>query len=318
MNFQEFDIIQFLSSFTNPSSAISLGIGDDAALISAQNNKEIAISIDTLNVGIHFPQNTSPYDIGYKALAVSLSDMAAMGAEPFAVLLALSLPESDKKWLQQFAEGFFTLAKKYQVQLIGGDTTRGPLSISTVLQGWTPPGDALLRSGAKPDDLIYVTGTLGDAGWALKNLDQPNLDADLLSRLNRPEPRVEVGIALRSIASAAIDLSDGLAADLSKMLQASQVGATIHTDQLPLSRALKNRCSLAEAQQLALSAGDDYELCFTIAPQKQRDLQHIMKNLTTPIHYIGKINNDSGLKILDEHGNTVIPERYGYVHFQKD
>lgn len=305
----EFDIIErFFTKNTENSPYINLGVGDDAALISVSEEQELVVSIDTLVEGVHFPQQTSAYDIGYKSLAVSLSDIAAMGAAPISSLLSLTLPAVDENWLNDFSRGFFALAQQFRVPLIGGDTTQGPLTISTVVHGVVPKGHAILRSGAKVGDLIYVTGTLGDAGLALKMVKP---DDYLSQRLNRPLPRVSEGLGLRGISNSAIDISDGLVADLKKILIASKVGGVIYVDKLPLSTSLLKNCAKAQAWQLALSSGDDYELCFTVAKERQNDLEKKMTNITC----IGEIVAAQGLSILDSQSKPFSLNKEGYEHF---
>jgi len=298
---KEFELInKFLTKEAGKRDDVILGIGDDCAILRPSKNYDITVSTDSLVAGVHFPPNTAPYDIGYKTLAANLSDLAAMGAEPCWATLALTLPEINAAWLKEFCAGFFTLLKQYNMQLIGGDTTRGPLSLTAQVYGFLPKNKALRRSGAKPGDLIYVTGYLGDAGLGLQLPEKY-----FLQKLNRPIPRIKEGIALRDIASAAIDISDGPAADLGHILEQSNVGATIYTDDIPLSKELLTAVSKEQAIKLALSAGDDYELCFT-APQQRA--VHI------PCSKIGIIEEKLGLRILDHTGNPVILEQKGYEH----
>ncbi len=314
---QEFELIQFLSQHNSVNSPyIKLGIGDDAALTEIPFGFQWVSSVDTSIGGIHFPAETSPQDIGFKSLAVSLSDMAAMGAEPIGVLLALTLPDIQEAWLKDFATGFFELVNQFQVPLIGGDTTQGALSISTLVQGMVPCGQAILRSGAKPGDLIYVSGYLGDAGLALQDWRMHRLKDFLLqTALNRPQPRVALGLALRTLASSAIDISDGLAQDLKHILVASQVGARLQLEQLPLSELMRARLSKNEAQHLALNAGDDYELCFTINPCHQPELQKIVQQLNLPLTKIGEITTTPGIQFY-KHDQRVDMQLQGYQHFK--
>lgn len=302
---QEHDLIRrfFTRKSTDPN--VKLGVGDDAAIIQVPENLELVTSIDTMVCGVNFPESTSPEDIGYKALAVSLSDMAAMGAKPETVLLSLTLPEANEKWLTAFSNGFYECADAYNVALIGGDITKGPLSVTTTVNGFVPKNKAILRSGAKPGDLIYVTGNLGDAGLALQLLKENATDNLLLKTLNRPTPRVDEGIALRGIAHSAIDVSDGLATDLEKICVASHVGARVDINNLPLSKALTSLIDIQRAIELALTAGDDFELCFTAAPDKQCDHP-----------CIGKITDKKGLKLIDKDGKLVILTNKGYEHFK--
>ena len=313
----EFDLIHFLKQQNLVVSPyLELGIGDDAAIQNFPENYSLVTSVDTSIAGVHFPLETSASDIAYKSLAVSLSDIAAMGAEPIGVLLTLTLPEINQSWLEDFACGFFGLAKNYNLPLIGGDTTRGPLSISTIVQGLVPRGQALLRSGARAGDLIYVSGCLGDAGLALQEWQaQRPVKPIVLEALNRPKPRVALGLALRDMASSAIDISDGLAQDLNHILTASQVGAEIYLENLPLSESLLEQRSLQEAQSLALNAGDDYELCFSVDPKFSGRITELAQELNLPLTFIGKVTADLALKRYDR-GQLVedIPNS-GYQHF---
>ncbi len=321
MALSELDIIErYFTRKSGHDPALILGIGDDAALLRIPEAMELAVSLDTLVVGVHFPVETQPADIGYKALAVNLSDMAAMGAEPRWATLALTLPEANANWLENFSKGFFELADRYRVQLIGGDTSRGPLSISVQIHGLVQAGTALLRSGARPGDLIYVTGELGDAGLALllvqKKIGLPaEQTARLMMRLNRPEPRVEHGLALRGIASAAIDLSDGLAADLGHILEASKLGATLRLQDLPLSSTLSTMLEQAGGWGLPLSAGDDYELCFTVPRTNQNKLSKVMEQFSCRCTCIGVIEDTPGLRCRLPNGELFEPASSGYRHF---
>lgn len=317
----EFELIQYLAQAqTLQRDEVTLGIGDDAALLNIPDGHELVVSTDTLNIGVHFPEGSSAESIGYKSLAVNLSDIAAMGAEPIAVNLSLSLPEPDELWLKGFAAGFFALANRYNVQLIGGDITQGPLSISATIFGQAPRGQSIKRSNAQAGDLIYVTGTLGDAGAALLAL-QGELKLTgmqqkaLMQRLEQPEPRVEWGQELRGLASACIDVSDGLAADLGHILEQSKLGAIIYVDQLPISETLAECFDLAGGWSLPLQAGDDYELCFTIAETRQAELEALKSLQEVPITYIGIIEKRPGLHLQMPDGSmqTVAPK--GYEHF---
>lgn len=317
----EFDIIKnYFNTQTEHRQDVRLGIGDDAAIVSVPDGKELIITTDTLISGTHFPNNTLPYDIGYKALAVNLSDLAAMGATPAWATLAITLPNNDEAWIQSFCDGFFTLANRHQVQLIGGDLTRGALSITVQALGFTAKGAAILRSGAKPNDLIYVSGTLGDAGLALAFLQEKielnnTYQSALLLKLHRPEPRIAIGEALQGLAHACIDISDGLAADLTHILEQSQVGAILHVDQLPFSDELKHTLSHDDAIKLALTAGDDYELCFTVPPNKKAELEKNLSQL--PYHYtcIGEITEQAGLDLRYQDGKKYHGPQDGYQHF---
>ena len=317
----EFDIIQrYFTRKTNSDPGLMLGIGDDAAILHVPEGMELAVSVDTLVQGVHFPATTAPADIGYKALAVNLSDMAAMGAEPRWATLALTLPEADEHWLKNFSTGFFELADRHGVQLIGGDTTHGPLAITIQIHGLVPAGSALRRSGARVGDLIYVTGCVGDAGLALQALQKkatlsPDHLAQVMTRLNRPEPRIKEGIALRGIASAAIDISDGLAADLSHILAASGVGATLCLEDLPLSPALASVLSEVGGWNVPLASGDDYELCFTVPQEHQALLLDAIEQFSCPCTCIGVTESIPGLRCRLANGELFEPARTGYQHF---
>ncbi len=309
----EFDLISryFATKFPQRPD-VDLSIGDDAAICTIPPNMQLVTAIDTLVADVHFPLTTKPEDIGYKALAVNLSDMAAMGATPVWMTLALTCPEFNEIWLQRFSDGLLELAQLNQVSLIGGDTTRGPLTVTIQIAGLVPLNTALKRSGAKPGDNIYVTGTLGDAGLGLQVAKQQIVLSTLaekytLSRLNRPTPRLQIGQKLLKIATSAIDISDGLVADLGHILTASNVGASLQIDNLPLSDELLESVPYETAIELALSAGDDYELCFTIS-----------KSEILPIDscaYIGKIEDNLGLRCITKIGDIFIPKTNGYQHF---
>lgn len=291
-----------------------LGIGDDAAILRLQAKQELVVSIDTLVEGVHFFKSTDPYSLGYKALAVSLSDIAAMGAKPISALLSLTLPKADKNWLKHFQKGFFSLADQFKVDLIGGDICQGPLSLSSVVHGIIPQNAAILRSGAKPGDFIFVSGNLGAAAYAVyaQKYNMKKIPLSCLSRLNQPEPRVELGEFLRPFASAMIDISDGLIIDLKRILEASTVGATIFTEQLPIAEDLQKIVSPKQTLSLALSGGDDYELCFTVPEKHARKLA----KSPTPITCIGRVEKKSGLRILDAENKTLKLEDEGYEHFK--
>lgn len=322
MSISEFDLIQsFFNRAKHNRSDVIQGIGDDAAILQVPVGQQLVVSTDTLVAGQHFCENAAPADIAYKSLAVNLSDLAAMGAKPAWILLALTLPTADECWLKKFTQGFFPLLERFQCQLVGGDITKGPLSVTVQALGFVPPGKALRRSGAQPGDSIYVTGTLGDAGLALAYLQNkiafPFTQAQvtfLENRLYRPEPRIAVGLALRDMASSAIDISDGLAADLSHILSASQVGATIEMAKLPFSDSLRTLV-FEKACQFALSAGDDYELCFTVPKTGEIALQHNLDAIGCFYTHIGFINKDSSLLLKREDGSVFILKQTGFQHF---
>jgi thiamine-monophosphate kinase len=318
----EFEIItQFFAKHQHTQRAdVLLGIGDDCAILETPQDQHLLVSVDTLVSGVHFPLNTQPYDIGYKALAVNLSDLAAMGANPSWFSLAITLPGIDESWLAGFSEGLFSLAQQFNVQLIGGDTTRGPLSISIQAHGFAPKGRSITRKGAQPDDLLYVTNTLGDAGLALQHiLNHRELTPDVFfllePRLNRPMPRVKEGLLLRDYATSMIDLSDGLVSDLGHILKQSNVGAVVDVDKLPLSATLENAVGLDEAVKLALSAGDDYELCFTIPARRQEEMQHWLHKEHCDVHCIGHITAAKGLYFQQGAKRVALDMLHGYSHF---
>jgi thiamine-monophosphate kinase len=320
---KEFDLISRYFTDRGVSRAdVVLGVGDDSALVKVDPDQELAIAVDTLVAGVHFPLDTQAFDIGYKSLAVNLSDMAAMGAQPAWATLALTLPETEAAWLEGFAQGFFSLADANDVQLIGGDTTTGPMTVTVQIHGLVAQGKALRRSGARPGDLIFVTGTLGDAGLALRRLQAGGMatetDNNLLKRLNRPTPRVEIGRRLIAIATSAIDISDGLLADLSHILERSQCGAGVLLHEIPLSSDyLSLMRDSAECFTLAATAGDDYELCFTAPEEKLMELEAIAQALHCPIHCIGRIDAEPGLRCYDNEGQEVPMEQLGYQHFSE-
>ncbi|HBC57063.1 MAG TPA: thiamine-phosphate kinase, partial [Gammaproteobacteria bacterium] len=279
----------------------------------------LAVSCDTLVAGTHFPKRLDPELVGHKALAVNLSDMAAMGAVPKWATLCLTLPDANEDWLDGFSRGFFNIAAHFGVQLIGGDLTRGALCMSVQILGEVDPALALTRSGAQVGDLICITGTLGDAGLGLAAYRDEIRPADwirdyAIARLHAPTPRVAEGQALLGFASAAIDISDGLVADLSHILQSSEVGATLNCDRLPLSPALQS-LTKEQAHHWALSAGDDYELCFTIAPSFLQTLNQRWQSSWAPIHVVGCITEGESLTLQSETGEILSMREEGYTHF---
>lgn len=316
-------IARHFSQLTPDGEGVVLGIGDDAALLDVSPGHHLVVTSDTLIAGRHFPLQTAPFDIGWKALAVNLSDLAAMGAAPRWFTLALSLPQADMAWLTGFAAGLKALADRYRIALVGGDTTRGALSITITALGEVPVGTALRRDGARLGDWVCVTGTLGDAAAGLTLALQPAFDARasalaasssfLLSRLNRPEPRVRAGEALRQHAHAAIDLSDGLAGDLQHILEASGVGADLRLPMLPASPALLERFPIPETRfPLQVAGGDDYELCVCLPPDA---LDAAQAMLDVPLTPIGRITAEPGLRWLDARGAAVELAASAYRHF---
>lgn len=321
MPLSEFDIIrEYFERLQVNTDRVSVGIGDDAAVINTSSDEQLLISVDTLNIGVHFPELTTAYDIGYKALAVNLSDIAAMGGVPRWFTLAMSLPEANRDWLAAFTEGLSALATQYELDLVGGDTTRGPLSITIQIAGTVPHGQSLQRRGARVGDDIYVTGSIGDAAAALM-ICQGQLSADsqvnmrLLQRLNQPVPRINVGIALRGIANACIDISDGLAADLGHVLEASGVGAELILAQLPRSQAMiQLGLDEAQVQDRQLYGGDDYELCFTAAASQRETINALSRETGCPVTRIGTIIREPGL-FHDDATRQQPVLIHGYDHF---
>lgn len=312
----EFELIRAFFRRPATDASVRLGVGDDCALLAPPPGEVLAVTTDTLVAGRHFPETAAAFDIGWKALAVNLSDLAAMGAQARWVTLALTLPDSDEAFLRAFADGFFALADAAGVSLVGGDTTRGPLSLTITAMGCVPAGAALCRDGARAGDDVYVSGTVGDAGLGLRlELQQWVDDLDsaaremALARLRRPEPRLALGLALRGVASACLDVSDGLAQDLGHLLAASGVGAELELDALPRSAALAG-IDAGFADILALTSGDDYELLFT-APPSARDA---VAALPLPCTRIGGITAEEGLRFR-RHGQPVEMPVAGFTHF---
>ncbi len=317
----EFGLIgRFFASLGASREDVVLGVGDDAALLDPAPGHQLALAVDTLVEGVHFPASTDPFDIGHKALAVNLSDMAAMGADPAWATLALTMPRHDAEWLARFSEGFGTLARRFGVALVGGDTTRGPLTITVQVGGLVAPGRAMRRDGARPGDLVCITGTLGDAGLGLRlALGEATLGEGaeyFLDRLNRPTPRVEAGRALATIATAAIDLSDGLAADLGHLLEAGGVGATLDAARLPVAPEVKRLARERPWWRWPLTAGDDYELCFTVSPSRRGAMERALATCGCPVTIIGTIGAEPGLRITEGSTTVSFEERGGYDHFE--
>ena len=320
----EFAIIsRFFSDLAGESGAIDVGVGDDCALLKIPPGQRLAMSIDTVVEGRHFPASAAVEDIAYRAVAVAASDLAAMGATPLAATLALALPGADESWLQQFSRGLRAALGAFDLSLIGGDTTRGPLTITVQVHGLLPDDRALLRSGAKPGDRVFVSGNLGDAAAALA-MFAGELDVDpsqreyLYRRFYRPSPRLDLGCALLPVAASAIDISDGLLADLGHILECSGVGARVYVDRLPLSGALQSHSDRRSVVQWALTGGDDYELCFTVAEDCVSRLEAIAAQCDVSLTEIGEIVAGAGLQCLDADGEPVALETAGYQHFSEE
>ena len=329
----EFELIKrFFARDAMPTgSGVVLGIGDDCALLQPTPGMQLAVSSDMLVADRHFFQDTHPFALGHKALAVNLSDLAACGARPLGFTLALALPTAEADWLEAFSGGLLALADTYHCPLVGGDTTRGPLNICITVFGEVPPGQALLRSGAQAGDDIYVSGTLGDACLALRALKgQVHLPDAVLAqarkRLEQPSPRIALGLALRTIASAAADISDGLLGDLGHILERSGVGATVDTS---IAINLIAACALSTGAQAqfgsetppwdrlgcVLAGGDDYELVFTAAPNQRAAVSSAAQSCSTPVTRIGSIDAQIGLRLVDASGSAVVNRFASFDHF---
>ncbi|HEX5756992.1 MAG TPA: thiamine-phosphate kinase [Arenimonas sp.] len=313
----EFSLIDRIRARCIGRDDVVLGIGDDGALLQPPAGQQLVVSTDTLVAGVHFPEDTAPADIGWKALAVNLSDLAAMAAQPAWCTLALTLPGGDAAWLDGFLDGFLDLAARHDIALVGGDTTRGPLAVTVTVMGFVPAGQALRRDAARVGDEIWVTGTLGDAAAALRQWQVGvGMDADLRRRLDRPTPRIDVGLALRGLAAAGIDLSDGLLADLGHVLKASGVGAELQLAALPTSAALHALQHDDQARwPLQLSGGDDYELCFTAPPAHHDAIVAALSKVGPAAQVIGRIVAGSDLALYRADGNRWQADAKGYQHF---
>lgn len=363
----EFDLIELIRTRTaQPRGDVVLGIGDDAALVQVPAGQQLVACTDTLVEGAHFPVGTAPDDLGWKSLAVNLSDLAAMGATPAWAMLGLTLPQANVRFVESFADGFAELARRHTIALIGGDTTQGPLSVTVSAFGFVPAGEAairdqelrghelhgraLLRSGARAGDAVFVTGSLGDAAAALQLLRDSGLglrrqDAgsnigvadgpkgepqerrvcrdtaneharcELSLRLNRPAPRIAAGLALRGVASACIDVSDGLLADLAHLCESSGVGALVEADALPFSSAMLALFDAEERRAFALSGGDDYELCFTASVNRADRIAADFARMGLGAARIGRIVAEPGVQVRDANGDPVATPRTGWQHF---
>lgn len=314
----EFDLIA--RHFTRPAGNAVLGVGDDCALVGVSHGMDLAVSTDTMVSGTHFFPDVDPETLGHKALAVNLSDMAAMGAMPYWATLALTLPAVNDEWLAKFAKGFFDLAEEFGVSLIGGDTTKGPLTMTVTIMGEVPAGAALRRSGAKVGNDVWVSGHLGDAALAvahrrglLKLAEEDYMEA--VMRLYEPMPRVKLGQALRGLATSAIDISDGLLGDLGHICELSKVGATVESERLPVSAIGAKHIDSLEGLTAVAAGGDDYELCFT-APDNARDsIEDLTEVLGIPLTRIGQIRKGQGVSLLGADGKPITIDGRGFDHF---
>ena len=312
----EFEIIE--RYFKKKMKQTALGVGDDAAMIHVRNNYQLAISSDMLIENIHFLKNTNPSHLGWKSLAVNLSDIAAMGATPKWATLSISLPKINHAWLKKFSKGFFKCADKFGIDLIGGDTTRGPLSISITIMGESKKNEALLRSGAKINDDIWVTGQLGLASMGLANLQgqlklPPRIKMKCIRALEIPTPKTFLGSYLSRYANSCIDISDGLIQDLRHILKASKVGASLLLNDIPCEKFIHT----SKQYQFVLNGGDDYELLFTAAKKNRPFIKKIAKKTNTPVTMIGNITKKKALNILSEQGKSIKFNPKGFDHFAK-
>lgn len=315
----EFDLIR--RYFTRATPGALLGVGDDAALLKVNEGNILAVSSDMLVSGTHFFPDADPFLLGHKTLAVNLSDLAAMGATPRWATLAIAMPDINEAWLEKFSAGLFALAQQFGVELVGGDTTRGALNLCVTILGEVPASQALRRSGAQPGDEIWVSGQLGDAALALAHLQgRVHLsEAQYLAcapALHQPQPRVALGLALRGIASSAIDISDGLLADLGHILDASGCAAQLDFPALPVSEVLGDYLPRALGKQCVLAGGDDYELCFTAPRTYHMEILDIAKRTGLRLTCIGKIVAGHGCFVHDAAGNSINMETGGYEHFR--
>jgi len=317
----EFDLIKRYFSRKSLQNDVILSVGDDCAITSIPTGYQLAITTDTLVEGTHFLPSISPTDLAYKSVAVNLSDLAAMGATPAWVSLALTLPEIKEEWLAEFSQSLFAILDRYGVSLIGGDTTKGPLSITLTAQGFLPENQGLFRHQAKVGDWIFVSGFLGDSAAGLDLLLQNRKienesDRYFIQRHLRPTPRVELGLALRSFSCCSLDISDGLLADLGHILERSQVGAEIYLENLPLSRHLCTQYEQTQAEKFALTGGEDYELCFTVSEEKREEMEQVLSSQGIKVTCIGKIlPQTSGLNLLKNGEKVALPEHCGFDHF---
>jgi thiamine-monophosphate kinase len=316
----EFSLIE--KYFKRSIAQTDLGVGDDAALISVTPGCQLAISTDMLVVGTHFFEDCEPYHVGWKSLAVNVSDMAAMGANPKWVTLALALPDANEAWLAEFSRGFFACAHAFNIDLIGGDTTYGSLNISVTIMGEIEAGKALLRSGAEAGDEIWVSGILGSAAlglqYLLRNIELTKQEqVDCLRALHTPQPRVKLGLALSGLANSCIDISDGLLADLGHILAKSKLGAEVYLENVPCLPTIKSRLQEEEIKQAILAGGDDYELCFTAPSKERRKIEALSHHLNLPLTCIGKTTEAGVLDVFYEK-ELLSLKKIGYDHFAYD
>lgn len=312
----EFDLIRRYFTGLGNGPQLVLGVGDDCAIIAPPADSQLVITTDTLVAGVHFPHDCDAGALARRALRVNLSDLAAMGAVPLGIQLALTLPQADTDWLAAFSAGLAADCREFACPLMGGDTTRGPLAVTITALGTVPTGQALLRSGASAGDQLYVTGTLGDARAALEVMDASGAGGGILGqRYWLPEPRLAAGELLRGLASAALDISDGLVQDAGHIAAASGLGCQIQVSSLPLSKALTNGFERVVAETWGLTGGDDYELCFTVPPQHVAAIEHVLTGAGQTFTRIGEMVAGQGVHCVDSAGQAVAVEQGGYVHF---
>ncbi|GAB3110283.1 thiamine-phosphate kinase [Aestuariicella hydrocarbonica] len=319
MSLGEFELIKQYFQQQSGAPGVALGIGDDCALLTVPLGQQLAVSMDTSIADVHFPADGEPDLIAERALRVNISDLAAMGAEPLWFTLGLTLPDADPQWLQAFSQGLFRVAREYGIALVGGDTTRGKLSITIQVHGAVAEGKALLRSRASEGDQIFVTGPVGDGAAALavmkQQLSAASMMTDyLMERYYRPQPQVVAGQLLTNFCAAAIDISDGLVADLGHICEQSGVGADLHLERIPLSEAVRQLVSFEQGIDWALSGGDDYQLCFTVPKAQVQQLETLVSTGKIVAHHIGEITAGNGVSCW-HNSNPVVPSGKGFQHF---
>ncbi|AHE66580.1 thiamine-phosphate kinase [Legionella oakridgensis] len=315
----EFSLIQqFFKSLTHDRDDVIIGIGDDAACLVVPPEHHLLVSCDTLVADVHFLSSWDPYDIAYKAVMVNVSDLAAMAATPAWMTLALTLPECNELWLQRFSLGLHDALRCFNIALVGGDTTHGPLSMTITIHGVAPKGKEVRRGGASPGDKIFVSGQLGAAAQAVSFLNRTDIadhdKMELMKKLLYPKPRIDLQACLQTYATAAIDISDGLSADLNHICEASNTGACLILDNIPIHPLVKNY-QADHAIDFALSGGDDYELCFTVSPVHEKALLEHLKQLGLNCYFIGEMENQPGLRATLKHGEIISLTPKGYSHF---
>jgi thiamine-monophosphate kinase len=315
VNLSEAEVIAAIRAVSPDRSDVLVGIGDDGAVLDSPTGRHLVSVLDTLNEGVHFPAGTEPAAVGHRALAVNLSDLAAMGADPAWAELSISLPEADADWVRGFAEGIGRIAKRWHVAIVGGDTVRGPLSIAVHLTGFVEPGRALTRDGARPGDLVFMTGWPGEAMAGLGLLQSGSPASRLTRRFLWPEPRVAEGRALAGLATAAIDLSDGLATDAERVAAASGVRVVVEADRLPVAGEMTELYGREGSLDLVISGGDDYELFFTLPPKRENELLLAAQSWGCPLTRVGRVEDGEGLAFEWE-GRPFVPDLgRSWTHF---